>query len=67
VRPIDHATAHGRRYLLDLYAAEGVENPLLVFGISDDLYRKVDGAWKIYRMRIDFLRPKRRVTPPRQV
>lgn len=67
VRLIDDTTAHGRCYLLDLCTAEGVENPLLLFGIYDDLYRKVDGAWKIHRTRIDFLWPKRHVMPPRQV
>jgi hypothetical protein len=67
VRIVDATTAHGRSYLLDLNTTEGVANPLLLFGIYDDLYKKVDGAWKIHRTRIDFLWPKRRYVGPRQV
>ena len=66
VRIIDPATAHGRCYLLDLRTAEGVENPLILFGVYDDLYKKVNGAWKIHRTRIDFLWPKRHVMPARE-
>ena len=66
VELIDATNARGRCYLLDLRTTEGVENPLILFGIYDDLYRKVDGAWKIHRTRIDFLWPKRHVLPPRQ-
>jgi hypothetical protein len=54
-------TAHGRWYLLDLNVEEGAENPLALFGIYDDLYRKVDGNWMIERTRIDFLWPNRTV------
>ena len=64
---VDATTAHGRCYLLDLNTAEGAENPLLLFGVYDDLYKKVNGAWKIHRTRIDFLWPKRNVLPPRQL
>ena len=56
---IDEQTAHGRAYLLDLRTTEGVENPLILFGIYDEVYRKLNGAWKIHRTRIDFLWPKR--------
>jgi len=38
-------TAKGRCYLLDLNLADGNENPLFLFGVYDDLYRKVDGQW----------------------
>jgi hypothetical protein len=65
VRLIDPTTAHGRSYLLDLRTTEGVENPLILFGLYDDLYKKSGGQWKIHRTRIDFLWPKRRYTGPR--
>jgi hypothetical protein len=51
--------ALGRWYQLNLNVAEGAENPLTLFGIYDDVYRKVDGEWKIHRTRIDFLWPQR--------
>ncbi|MBI1179784.1 MAG: nuclear transport factor 2 family protein [Alphaproteobacteria bacterium] len=53
----DRAT--GRWYLLDLRVAEGTENPLILFGIYDDEYRKRDGRWLIHRTRLHFLWPKR--------
>ena len=53
------ASTNGRWYLLDLRTAEGAENPLILFGIYDDVYKKVDGQWLIHRTRIDFLWPKR--------
>ena len=55
--------ARGRCYLLDLRCKVGVENPLVLMGIYDDRYRRVDGAWKIDRTRIDFLWPQRIVGP----
>ena len=66
---IDETTAHGRWYLLDLRTTEGVENPLILFGIYDDLYHKVDGRWLIHRTRtrIDFLWPKREYHGPREL
>ena len=59
IRLGDHDDAHGRWYQLNLNVAEGVENPLNLVGIYDDVYRKVDGQWKIHRTRIDFLWPRR--------
>jgi hypothetical protein len=59
IRLIDANTANGRWYLLDLRTTEGVENPLILFGVYDDVYHKRDGRWRIYRTRIDFLWPKR--------
>lgn len=59
IRLIDDETANGRWYLLDLRTTEGVDNPLILFGVYDDVYKKVDGRWKIWRTRIDFLWPKR--------
>ena len=48
-------TAHGRWYLLDLNLLPGNDNPLNLFGIYDDRYRKVDGKWLIQNTRIEFL------------
>jgi SnoaL-like domain len=59
-------TAQGRCYLMDLNTTEGIDNPLILFGVYDDVYLKVNGDWKIHRTRIDFLWPKRNVLPPRQ-
>ena len=67
IRLVDDKTAHGRWYLLDLRTTEGVENPLILFGIYDDLYKKVDGRWLIHRTRIDFLWPQREFYGPREV
>lgn len=64
-------TAKGRCYLLDLNLANGEdnplgkENPLFLFGVYDDLYRKVDGEWMIECTRIDFLWPTRNIMDPR--
>ena len=55
-------TAHGRWYLHDLFTTEGNETPLGLYGIYDDVYKKIDGEWLIYRTRIDFLWPKRQVS-----
>jgi hypothetical protein len=66
IRLLDDTTASGRWYLLDIHTAVGVENPLILFGIYDDIYRKVDGRWLIHRTRIDFLWPRRDVRGDRQ-
>ena len=63
---IDATTAHGRWYLHDLRTTEGAENPLILYGVYDDVYRKVFGKWLIDRTRIDFLWPKRQVGEPRE-
>jgi len=59
-------TAKGRCYLLDLNLTDGNENPLYLFGAYDDLYKKVDGQWLIYRTRIDFLWPNRYILEARE-
>ena len=59
IRLIDETTANGRWYLHDLFTREGQESPLGLYGIYDDVYKKVDGRWLIDRTRIDFLWPKR--------
>jgi hypothetical protein len=58
-------TAKGRCYLLDLNLADGNPDPLFLFGVYDDLYKKVDGNWLIYRTRIDFLWPTRHIMEAR--
>ena len=67
IRLIDAETAHGRWYLLDLNTSEGTENPLILFGIYDDVYNKRDGRWRIHRTRIDFLWPRREYYGPRDL
>lgn len=67
IRLVDAETAHGRWYLLDLNTSEGAPNPLLLFGIYDDVYKKCDGQWRIYRTRIDFLWPRRDYRGPREL
>lgn len=59
IRLIDDETANGRWYLHDLRTTEGAENPLILYGIYDDVYKKVFGKWKIQKTRIDFLWPQR--------
>lgn len=59
IRLIGEDEAYGRWYQLNLNVDEGAENPLTLFGIYDDIYKKEDGDWKIHRTRIDFLWPKR--------
>lgn len=67
IRLVDAETAHGRWYLLDLNTTEGVENPLILFGIYDDVYKKTEGRWRIHRTRIDFLWPRRKYYGPRKL
>ena len=59
IKLIDDTTANGRWYLHDLNTQPDIENPLILYGVYDDLYKKVFGQWKIHRTRIDFLWPKR--------
>ncbi len=59
IRLLGPELANGRWYLLDLNLLKGNENPLNLFGIYDDVYRKIDGQWLIHRTRIEFLWPRR--------
>ena len=59
-------TARGRCYLLDLNLADSNPDPLYLFGGYDDLYKKVDGQWLIYRTRLDFLWPTRYIMEARE-
>lgn len=61
IRLLSDTEANGRWYLLHLNFVEKPENPLKLFGIYDDAYRKVDGQWRIARTRIDFLWPERKL------
>lgn len=67
IRFVDEQTANGRWYLQDLRTTEGVDNPLILFGIYDDVYHKRDGRWLIHRTRIDFLWPRRDYHGPRDL
>ncbi len=51
-------SAEGRCYLIDMLTV-AEKTPILLIGCYDDEYKKVDGAWKIHRTRIDFLWPDR--------
>ena len=59
-------TARGRCYLLDLNLADSNPDPLYLFGVYDDLYKKVGGQWLIYRTRLDFLWPTRYIMEARE-
>ena len=59
-------TAKGRCYLVDLNLEQGNKDPLYLFGVYDDLYKKVDGQWLIQRTRIDFLWPDRHIMDERE-
>ncbi len=61
IRIVDETTAIGRWYLLNVRSTEGVESPLILFGIYDERYRKTGDGWKIQRTRIDFLWPRREI------
>lgn len=51
-------SATGRCYLLDWETASKPEpNPLLLLGVYDDEYRRIDGAWRITRSRLDVVWP----------
>jgi hypothetical protein len=64
---IDATTATGRAYLLDLNLGPEATQPLMLVGVYDDLYRKVDGQWLIHRTRIDFIWPRRDYAGPRKL
>ncbi|MDE1149813.1 MAG: nuclear transport factor 2 family protein [Azospirillaceae bacterium] len=62
-------TAEGLCYLLDFETASKPDpNPLLLLGLYADEYKRVDGAWRISRTRLDVAWPNRSAgTPPRPV
>jgi len=58
----DERNAVGRSYLIDVLTERRPdENPVLLYGLYDERYRKVDGDWKISFSRIHFLWPQREV------
>ncbi|MCJ9720371.1 nuclear transport factor 2 family protein [Agrobacterium sp. SHOUNA12C] len=53
-------TAEGRCYLIDFETASKPEpNPLLLLGLYSDLYRRVDGEWRISQSRLETVWPQR--------
>ncbi len=51
-------TARGRCYLIDWETASKPDpNPLLLLGIYDDEYRRIEGEWRITRSRLDVVWP----------
>ncbi len=68
-------TAVGRSYLIDVLThTDPATNPVEWFGLYDDAYQKVEGAWLIERISLQFLWPQRQFTngfampfPPRQL
>ena len=65
IRLLGPDEANARWYLIDLVLSDNQDNPIGLLGIYDDLYRKVDGEWKIEKTRIDFLWPNRTYFGPR--
>ena len=58
----DRAT--GRSYLIDVVTTkEADQQPIVWFGLYDEAYRKLDGAWKISRCSLQFLWPQKMVMP----
>lgn len=56
-------TAVGRIYLIDVLTATAPEkNPFEWLGVYDDAYEKVDGAWLIKRMSLQFMWPQRQLS-----
>ena len=57
------SAAVGRIYLIDaLTHTDPAANPIEWFGVYDDAYEKIDGAWLIKRMSLQFLWPQRQLT-----
>jgi hypothetical protein len=51
-------TAKGRCYLIDWETASKPDPvPLLLLGVYDDEYRRIDGAWRITNSRLDVVWP----------
>lgn len=53
-------TAVGRCYLIDFEtASKPTPNPLLLLGLYDDDYRRIEGQWRITRSRLEVVWPQR--------
>ena len=56
-------TAIGRGYLIDMVTEKAPDEiPIVVIGVYDEEYRKVEGAWKIARCTLQFLWPDKQVS-----
>jgi ketosteroid isomerase-like protein len=56
-------TAVGRSYLIDMVTRKAAdENPLVIVGVYEDAYRKLEGRWLIERCSLQFLWPQRNLT-----
>ena len=55
--------AVGRLYLVDLaLGGEADKNPMVWLGVYDEVYRKIDGDWRIARSSLQFMWPERHLT-----
>jgi hypothetical protein len=53
-------TAEGRCYLLDFETASKPDpSPILLLGLYADEYKRIDGAWRISRSRLEVVWPER--------
>ena len=53
-------TAQGRCYLIDFETASKPDpNPLLLLGLYADMYRRIDGEWRITHTRLEVVWPER--------
>jgi len=56
-------TAIGRSYLIDLITNTPAEGqPIVVLGVYDEAYRRVDGTWQIERCVLQFLWPAKQLS-----
>lgn len=56
-------TAKSRTYLHDISnEPDPRANPVVWYGVYDEIYEKIDGAWKMKLCRLEFLWPKRIVS-----
>jgi len=56
-------SAVGRRYLLDVTTRRPTaEVPFICFGLYDESYEKVTGAWKLARVSLQYFWPERQLT-----
>jgi hypothetical protein len=66
--------AVGRSYLIDVIThTDPTDNPIVWLGLYDEDYQKIDGAWLIKRISLQFFWPERRLSdgfpepfPPRR-
>ena len=57
------ATAASRTYLIDVvHEPDPRTNPVIWYGLYDEVFGKIDSEWKITRCSLEFLWPKRMVS-----